>query len=65
MPRRRGRPPVDPTDTSKSVSVKVPSKEYDELYRRAHRAGVSVPEIVRRDLRLWRSVKGQTNKSEG
>lgn len=47
---RRGRPPVDASDSSVYVSVTLPSKRYDDLCKRALDAGVSVSEIIRRDL---------------
>ena len=47
---QRGRPPLDPADRSVSVCVKLPSRHYDNLYRRARKARVSVPEVVRRVL---------------
>ena len=51
MPDKPGRPPVDRTDPSVPVHVKLPSRQYDAVFVRAAAAGVSVPEIVRRDLR--------------
>jgi len=48
--RGGGRPPLDPDDPSVHVGVKLPSKQYDDLARRALREDVSVPEIIRRDL---------------
>jgi hypothetical protein len=38
-------------DPSGPVKVLQPSKQYDELYRRAADARVSIPEAARRDLR--------------
>jgi hypothetical protein len=49
--RRPGRPPLADDDPSVPVHLKLPSREYDEAYRRAQREGVSVPEIIRRELR--------------
>lgn len=50
-PRRRpGRPPLDPTDPSIEVCLTLPSKRYDDLYARAQRARVTVPELIRRRL---------------
>lgn len=45
-----GRPPVAPGDASVLVGVTVGSKQFAGYCRRAHRADVSVPEIIRRDL---------------
>jgi hypothetical protein len=49
--RPRGRPPLDPTDPSVSVSVQLPSKTFDQLDRRARLARCSMPELMRRLLR--------------
>jgi len=48
-----GRPPLDSTDPDGTVGihVRVPARQYDSLYQRAAAAGVSIPELVRRDLR--------------
>lgn len=48
--RRRGRPPLEDGDTSVRVSLRLPSRLYDVLYRRAQAARSSVPEQVRRVL---------------
>ena len=45
-----GRPPIDPADPSVGVHVRLPSQQYDATYQRAAAAGVSVPEMIRRDL---------------
>lgn len=45
------RPPLDKNDPSVTVQVTVPSKQYDALCQRAIKAAVSVPEIIRRDLK--------------
>jgi hypothetical protein len=47
---RLGRPPIDDDDTSVGVHVKLPSKQYDDAYRQAQRRGISVPELIRRQL---------------
>lgn len=47
-PRRPGRPPLDPSDPSVGVYVRMPSREYDRLSQRASQAGVTVPELLRR-----------------
>jgi hypothetical protein len=47
-PRRgRGRPPLDPHDPSVDVHVRVPSRQYDALYRRARDARLTVAEYLR------------------
>ncbi len=50
-PTRRGRPPLDETDPSVDVHVKMSSKQYDATYQRAQRERVTVPEMIRRDVR--------------
>jgi hypothetical protein len=51
-PRRPGRPPLDPDDPSVPVHVKLPSKQYDLLYERARQERTTIPELVRRALRV-------------
>jgi hypothetical protein len=51
VPIKTGRPPLDRTDSSVPVNLKLPSRQYDDTYRRAAAARVSVPEMIRRDLR--------------
>jgi hypothetical protein len=47
--RRPGRPPLDDADRlSVPVTVRLPSRQYDELWRRAHRERISVPELIRK-----------------
>jgi hypothetical protein len=46
-----GRPPIDDDDPSEHVCVSLPSKQFKVYEARAARADVSVPEIIRRDLR--------------
>jgi|KBSSwiStaDraftv2_1062776.scaffolds.fasta_scaffold07998_4 hypothetical protein len=48
--KRRGRPRLDVDDLSVHVGVTLPSKQFDAYARRALRAHVSVPAIMRRDL---------------
>jgi hypothetical protein len=50
-PPKRGRPPIDPTDRSVSLSVRLPSKQYDALVRRAVDARRTVAEQVRAEYR--------------
>jgi hypothetical protein len=50
MPNRRGRPRVDPTDRPAEVCLTLPAKQYDVLYTKARAEGVSIPEIIRREL---------------
>jgi hypothetical protein len=49
-PRRTGRPPIADDDPSTSVHVRLPSRQYDEVYRQAQLERVSIPEIIRRSL---------------
>ena len=50
MSRRRGRPPLDPTDPSTRVCIAIPGRRYDALYARASDARLTVPELIRREL---------------
>jgi len=50
MIRRPGRPPLDRADPSTKVCLTLPSKRYDDLYRAAASARVSVPELIRQSL---------------
>jgi len=52
-PRTNGRPPLAGRGARPSVPVclRIPSHTYDRVYQRASAQGVSVPEILRRDLR--------------
>lgn len=55
--RPRGRPRVDPNDSSNSFTLTLASKDFAAYCQRARREGVSVAEMVRRDL-----DKKKTNK---
>lgn len=46
-----GRPPLDDDDPSVPVCVTMPSKQFAAYCKRADREDVSVPEIIRRDLK--------------
>jgi hypothetical protein len=48
--KRPGRPPIDEDDDSVPVCVSLPARQYDALYDRAQREGVTVPEVIRREL---------------
>lgn len=48
--KRPGRPALDEDDESTGVYVKLPSQQYDEMYQRATKERVSVPELIRRQL---------------
>ena len=52
-PRRRGgRPPMDANDPhTVQVQVRIPTKQYDDLYRRASAERVTIPELVRRAVK--------------
>ena len=52
-----GRPPLDDDDPSVSVSISLPSKQFDTYCKRAQREDVSVPEIIRRDLGPNKTLK--------
>jgi LDH2 family malate/lactate/ureidoglycolate dehydrogenase len=50
MKRAPGHPPLVDDDSSTEVGVTLPTRQFDEYSRRALREGVSVPEIIRREL---------------
>jgi hypothetical protein len=54
---KRGRPRLAPDDRLVPVSVRLPAKEYDALCAKAQREAVSVPEVIRRALRLKVFIK--------
>ena len=49
-PRKPGRPRLDAAAPSVSVSVRLSTKQYDELYTRAQHARCSVADIIRAEL---------------
>lgn len=55
--RPPGRPPLDDDDDSVPVHVTLTARDYDAAYQRAQQAGVSVPEIIRRDMRTAQQKK--------
>jgi hypothetical protein len=48
--KQTGRPRIDPDDYSVSVSVSLPSRQYDQFYRQARRDDISIAEVIRRHL---------------
>jgi len=50
-PRAPGRPRLDERETSVQVCVSLPARQYDDLYKAATTARLSVPEVIRRRLR--------------
>jgi hypothetical protein len=61
MANPRGRPPLDRADPSVVVSVALPGRTFDVIYRQAHDARVSVPELIRRTLRESANRKRQNS----
>jgi hypothetical protein len=49
--RKRGRPPLDVTDRSVPLTVRLPSRHYDALVQRALDARRTVAEQARREFR--------------
>lgn len=49
--RPPGRPPLDPNDRSVPIQVRVPSREWDEIYQRSRRDRLTMPEYIRLALR--------------
>jgi hypothetical protein len=56
---RRGRPPVEPGERSVLVTVTLPAGSYDRYCLEALRESVSVPEIIRRQLKLTKQPKNR------
>ena len=49
--RKPSRPPLDENDpVTGSVHLRLPSRVYDDLYRRAQQERISVPEVIRRAI---------------
>jgi hypothetical protein len=49
--KRPGRPPLDPDDPAVDVHLRLPSKQYDDVYQRAQQAKTTVPDLIRRMLK--------------
>ena len=48
MPRQPGRLPLDPNDPSALVHLRLPGRQYDQLFAVAQRSRMTVPEVIRR-----------------
>jgi mobilization protein NikA len=48
--KRPGRPPLDPTDHSVAVNVRLTARQYDAVYKQAQQARLTIPEWIRRRL---------------
>lgn len=51
MARRPGRPSIDDSEACVQVGLTLPQTQYDRYARQALREQVSIPEIIRRELR--------------
>ncbi len=49
--RAPGRPPLDDTSPSVDVHLRMPEKQFDDTFKRAGKARVSMPEQIRQDMR--------------
>jgi len=49
-PKRRGRPPINPSEHSVPVQVKMGERLYAAVSARARAQRITIPELVRRDL---------------
>jgi hypothetical protein len=49
-PKRRGRPSIDPDDTTRPVRVRMPTRAYTALQWRADADRITVAELIRREL---------------
>jgi hypothetical protein len=45
--KRRGRPRVDEGDSSQTVTITLPRKQYDQFCADAQRQDVSIPAVIR------------------
>jgi len=50
MALKPGRKPLDPNDPSKMVCLKMPSRQYDQLYAQAQRERITIGDVIRREL---------------
>jgi hypothetical protein len=51
VPRRRvGRPPLDPSGPAAKVTISLPTQKFDQYYREATAAGMTMSEFLRRRL---------------
>lgn len=53
--RTRGRPPLDATDRSVTLSIKLPARQCDRLYLDAARAGTTVAELLRKEIKVYQN----------
>ena len=53
--RRRGRPRLDPDQSSIRVCLAIPEDQYDLAYQRAGRDRQKVPDVIRTALHRWLS----------
>ena len=60
MANRPGRPPLDPADKSVVVSLAMPGRTFDRVYRLAQVERLTVPEIIRRALHNSANKKTET-----
>ena len=56
MVKRAGRPPLDPDDPSVSVTVRLPSKQFDATQKQADEAQMTLADWIRKMLARGGSV---------
>lgn len=61
MSKRPGRKPLDPGDPSVRLTLTLPTKRYDDVYRSAAASRQSVPEYIR--ALLSRELKNRNSPS--
>jgi hypothetical protein len=59
-PKRRGRPRLDEDSETVSVTLKMPAKVYDDVFRRARDERISVPEFIRHAIHEGNKPKPQS-----
>jgi hypothetical protein len=62
--KRPGRPRLDTASPTTQVTVYLSVRQLDDLCREAHRAQVSVPELIRRKMR-GRSTENKLETRHG
>jgi len=61
--RRPGRPALDATDPSVRLTLTLPAKRYDVLYREAGASRLTVPELIRQALYKNRNSRDPSGRA--
>lgn len=62
--RKPGRPRSirGPNEASVVIGLKLPSRVFDQIFREAQRARITMPEVIRRRLRAKERLEDETKK---